>query len=334
MIRLAEFAEPGDEALCRLLVQVGVEEVVSALPWPAGGSGTSRSNAAVTRSEPPWSLVPLRLMQQGYLDLGLRLTVIEDSPPMDAIRLGRPGREEELEAVSELVRAMGALGIPVWCLNFMGGVGWARTSMTVPGRGGALVTAYDHDVLRGAPPVAGIGEVGREAMQANLRWFLERIVPVAEEAGVRLALHPDDPPLPAVRGIARLLASLDDLEAAIDTVPSAALGLTFCQGNITLMTDDLPAAIRRFAARGAIHFVHFRDVAGTPERFVETFHDEGPTDMAACMRAYLEAGVDAPLRCDHVATLHGDSNARAGYSTLGRLHAVGYIAGLRDACAT
>jgi mannonate dehydratase len=250
---------------------------------------------------------------------------------MDAIRLGRPGRDEELAAVAELVRTMGALEIPVWCLNFMGGVGWARTSLAVRGRGGALVTAYDHDVLRHAPPVAGIGEVGCEAMQANLRWFLERIVPVAEEAGVRLALHPDDPPLPAVRGIARLLASLDDLEAAIDTVRSPALGLTFCQGNIALMTDDLPAAIRRFAARGAIHFVHFRDVAGTPERFVETFHDEGPTDMGACMRAYLEAGVDAPLRCDHVATLHGDSNARAGYSVLGRLYAVGYIAGLRDA---
>ena len=104
--------------------------------------------------------------------------------------------------------------------------------------------------------------------------------------------------------------------------------MTMCQGNVTLMTDDLPAAISRFGGAGRIHFVHFRDVRGTPARFEETFVDEGPTDMAACIRAYVEAGVDAPLRTDHSPTLTGDTADVAGYPTLGRLHAIGYVQGL------
>ena len=96
--------------------------------------------------------------------------------------------------------------------------------------------------------------------------------------------------------------------------PSPANGMTFCQGNITMMTDDLPAAITRFGEAGRIHFVHFRDVRGTPESFVETFVDEGPTDMAACIRAYLDAGVDAPLRSDHSPTLARRHRPRAGLS--------------------
>ena len=104
--------------------------------------------------------------------------------------------------------------------------------------------------------------------------------------------------------------------------------MTLCQGNFALMTDDLPAAIRRFGAAGRIHFVHFRDVRGTPERFQETFIDDGPTDMAACIRAYVEAGVDAPLRTDHSPTLAGDTAVVPGYPVLGRLHAIGYVQGL------
>ena len=100
-----------------------------------------------------------------------------------------------------------------------------------------------------------------------------------------------------------------------------------------MMTDDLPAAIRHFGEAGRIHFVHFRDVRGTPESFVETFVDEGPTDMAACIRAYVDAEVDAPLRTDHSPTLVGDMALVPGYPTLGRLHAIGYVQGLIAACA-
>ena len=114
-------------------------------------------------------------------------------------------------------------------------------------------------------------------------------------------------------------------------MPSAYSGITVCQGNFTLMTDDLPGLIRRWGAQGKIFFVHFRDVAGDASRFIEVFHDEGPTDMLECMRAYHETGFDGPMRPDHVPALAGESNESYGYATLGRLFAVGYITGLRDA---
>jgi mannonate dehydratase len=96
------------------------------------------------------------------------------------------------------------------------------------------------------------------------------------------------------------------------------------------MTDDLPGAIRSFG-REKISFVHFRDVRGTPSRFEETWHDAGRTDMLACMQAYRDIGFDGVLRPDHVPTVEGDSNAHAGYSSFGRLYAIGYIRGLREA---
>ena len=127
------------------------------------------------------------------------------------------------------------------------------------------------------------------------------------------------------------MTSVEALERALSLVESEANALTLCQGNVALMTDDLPGAIRSLGAGGRIAFGHVRDVRGTPERFVETFHDEGPTDMLACMRAYREVGADVPMRADHVATLAGDVNDAPGYSTLGVLFAVGYLTGVREA---
>ena len=246
---------------------------------------------------------------------------------MDRLRLGVAGRDDELQSVLELIRVMGRLGIEVWCYNWMPVVSWSRTSVALPGRGGAEVTGFDSAVWAGValPDEAPVAE---ETLWETLAWFLERAVPVAEEAGVKLALHPDDPPLSPVRGIGRIIRTLDAYDRVFELQPSPANGMTFCQGNLTLMTDDLPAAIRHFGAAGRIHFVHFRDVRGTPERFVETFVDDGQTDMAACIRAYLDVGVDAPVRSDHSPALAGDSTLVPGYPTLGRLHAVGYLQGL------
>jgi mannonate dehydratase len=333
VVRIAEYVEPQQEHLARLLVQVGVTEVVSVLPR-TGSLHTSGTAAATTKSDQPWHVLPLALLKQHFADRGLALTVIEDAPPMERIRNGQPGREEELEAALTLIESMGKLEIPVLCVNFMAGTGWARTSTALPGRGGALVSGFDHALVDRLGGAADLPPLSPEQVWENLAWFVDGVKGALETAGVLLALHPDDPPIPSLRGVGRALASLDDLERVVRHAGSPNVGITFCQGNIALMTDDVPAAIRRFAALGAIHFVHFRDVRGTPEQFVETFHDEGPTDMNACMRAYAECGVDAPMRSDHVATLDGDSNDRPGYSTLGRLWAVGYMLGLREAAFT
>jgi mannonate dehydratase len=125
------------------------------------------------------------------------------------------------------------------------------------------------------------------------------------------------------------MRSLDAFDRVLGMADSAFHGITFCQGNFALLTDDLPAAIRHFGPK--IFFVHFRDVRGTPAHFVETFHDDGPTDMLACLRTYHEIGFDGPLRPDHVPALEGETNESAGYATLGRLFAIGYIKGLEEA---
>ena len=127
------------------------------------------------------------------------------------------------------------------------------------------------------------------------------------------------------------MRSVDAFERLLELAPSEANGITLCQGNFTLMTDDLPSVIRSFGEQGKIFFVHFRDVRGSPESFVETFHDEGQTDMLACMRAYRDTGFEGVLRTDHTPTLEGDAAAVAGYSRQARLFAIGYVTGLREA---
>jgi mannonate dehydratase len=127
------------------------------------------------------------------------------------------------------------------------------------------------------------------------------------------------------------MRSVENYQRLVDLVPSPVNGVCLCQGNFTLMTDDLPAAIRQFGRQDKIFFVHFRDVRGTPEKFHETFHDEGQTDMLACLQAYRDVGFEGVLRPDHVPTMEGDRNDRPGYSSIGRLFAIGYIKGLREA---
>ena len=193
-----------------------------------------------------------------------------------------------------------------------------------------MVTGYDHALMQNAP-LTEAGVVTEEQLWENFAYFLKQVVPVAEAAKVKLALHPDDPPLSPIRGVGRIMRSVEAFQRVVEMYPSDVNGLTFCHGNFSLMTPDVPGTIRHFGNQGKIFFVHYRDVQGTPEHFVETFHDIGQTDMLACMRAYREIGFEGVLRPDHVPTMEGDSNDNPGYSSIGRLYAIGYIRGLREA---
>lgn len=320
MFKLAEYLPPLPNATWTLARQAGVTHAVSNIP-PDGPDG------------PGWDYLPLLRMKTRFADAGLTLEVIETGFPwLHSAKLGLPGAEEEIARAETLLRNLGAAGIPVVCWNWMAGFNWTRTSTTTPSRGGALVTSYDHELMKNAPPTAD-GEVSDDRLWENLARFMERIVPVAEEAGVKLALHPDDPPISPIRGMARILRTPQAMRRAIDLVPSPANGITMCQGTFATMGADVPAEIRSFHNRGALHFVHFRDVRGTPERFVETFHDEGQTDMFAAMQTYHQLGFDGPLRPDHVPTMAGEENLAPGYDVLGRLFAIGYIKGLAEGAA-
>src|SRR5262249_55605718 len=154
-------------------------------------------------------------------------------------------RDEEIEQFCTLLRNMGRLDIPVICYNWMAIMNWMRTSTTTPSRGGAFVTSYDHEAMRNAP-LTDAGVVPEERLWENMEYFLQRVVRVGEEAKGRLPPHPDDPPLSPIRGIGRIMRSVEAFQRVIDMVPSEYNGITMCQGNFTLMTDDLPAAIRHF----------------------------------------------------------------------------------------
>src|SRR5436305_4993802 len=173
---------------------------------------------------------------------------------MDRIRLGLPGRDEEIEHLGEMLTNMGAVGIGVWCYNFMAVFGWLRTSTSTLARGRAFVTSYDHALMREAP-LTEFGTVSEERLWDNFAYFLERVVPVAKRARVKLALHPDDPPISPIRGIARIIASVDALKRAIELVPSEWNGLTFCQGTIATMGADILAAIRYFGEPQMTYFL-------------------------------------------------------------------------------
>jgi mannonate dehydratase len=316
-VKFAEYLREEDESQRRLFKQVGVDHAVLRLP-------------EADSTQPGLDLERLARIQRVLADSGLSLEVIEPITPMNAVKQGLPERDRELERVLALIEGMGRLGIPILCYNFMAVFGWLRSDFAIQGRGGALVTGYDHAAHAGAGPHPD-GPISDEQMWDNYAYFLDHAIPVAERSGVTLAMHPDDPPVSPIRGIARIMRSRENIDRAMSLSNSPAHKLTFCQGTFATMGVNIPDAIRHFADR--IAYVHFRDIEGTPRKFVETFHDNGMTDMWAAMQAYVEVGFDGPARTDHAPTLYGENNARPGYETLGRLYAIGYMRGLYEAAS-
>ena len=334
MIYLSEQLSARPAPLWELVKQCGVNYTVSLLQ---GAEQEQRMFASVGDGKivqgyadgmVPWSEAGIARDRATFASHGIEIIGIEDTAPMDLIRLGLPGRDEQIAQVIEQIRAMGKLGIRTLCYNWMAVSSWARTRTNVVSRGGALVTAFKLSDTRDMPLIAESGQYTKERLWEALKYFLDAVIPEAESANVRLGMHPDDPPLQEMRGMPRIMNSIENYRRLLDLYPSQSNGITLCQGNFALMTDDLPSVIREFGNRDAIAFVHFRDIVGNASDFEEAFHDAGQTDLPACIQAYKEVGFDGPMRPDHVPTMHGETNERPAYETLGRLFALGYIRGL------
>jgi mannonate dehydratase len=317
-MQLSELFYLNDDHKVRLASQVGITHAIVSV---------SSRLSQVSRDQ---YVKELQSIKAHFESAGLKFAGVESHPvPAEKIKLGLPGRDEEIENYIAVIKALAQLGVPLLCYNWMAGIGWYRTRVDLPGRGGALLTEFDNEEAK-KQGLTEWGEVSEDAIWRNLEYFLKAVIPVAEQVNVKMALHPDDPPLSPLRGIGRILTSAANFRRILNMVPSPVNGITFCQANFKLMEEDIAALAREWCAQKKLFFVHFRDVEGTRERFHETFHDNGPTDLAQMLQIYHEAGFEGPIRPDHAPTLDGETNERPGYAMGGKVLAIGYMKGVMD----
>jgi len=308
-----------DEELA-YVAQLGVKQVI------LGGTGITE--------ELPWDFLSLLQIKSRVESFGLQIAAIENIPEhiWHQVRVGGPERDRQLEDVLEIIRNLGRVGIPIFAYNWMPTVGvWGhwRQGQAGGGRGGAGLKSFDYELVKDAP-LTEEGEISAEAIHANHVYFLKAAVPVAEEYNVKLAVHPDDPPAPVLRGIGRTMISVETYQRVLDAVPSPYNGLEFCQGTVTEFADvggaRLPEVIRHFGRQGKIFFVHFRNIRGKFPKFDEVFQDEGDVDQYEAIKAYMEVGFEGPIRPDHTPRIAGDVDGHVGMA-----FAVGYLRALMQA---
>ena len=284
--------------------QSGVEHGVIRLPETGDFDLTDKSH---------WQTV-----YDGFKNYGITPVIVEPMPNEvhDHIKAGDEYRDASIERILKMLPIMDALDIRCICFNWMAHIGWLRTSNDITERGGARVTGFNiHDFQ----PVEA--KITKQALWDNYSYFLKAVLPVAEKHGIKLALHPDDPPRD-LGGVERIMTSAKNIDRAVNgIVKSDCLGITMCQATYHIMGEDLYKVIPYFADK--IFFVHFRNR--------ETFHDNGAIDMAAIMKLYHKCGIDVPVRVDHVPTMVGENMVNQGYDAIGRYFAIGYLKGILEA---
>ncbi len=308
-----------DDATLTWMAQLGLEHVVlQGTDWVDRDSKGYWSGADIKD-------LHARCQPFGMQLYSLMIPVAWLTPAM----LGDTARDAAIENVKRSIQAAGSSGVEMiewrWSPDFKWGadVGYYEAE----GRGGAGYKAFNYDSVADAAPFPDLGRIPRQQLWERLIHFTERVMPAAEQAGVKMSLHPKDPPVKSMRGVDRLLTDTDEIEAFLDAVDSPANGFTFCQGTVTEMGVDVIDAIRRIGGRQKIHHVHFRGVRGRVPHYVETFIDDGDVDMLAAMRAYKEVDYTGSLVSDHTPRITGDI---AG-GRVGRSYAHGYIRGLIQA---
>jgi len=283
-----------------------------------------------------WTVAELKQLRREIEDADLKLFAIENLDPAHwhDILLDGPRRDDQIEKVKTIIRRMGDAGIPVLGYNFsLAGVCGRVT--TPSGRGGALTLGMDgpaedeplpngvawNMVYDQAARPGILPAVTHEQLWDRLRRFLEAVVPVAEQSGVRLAAHPDDPPMPTMRGQPRLVYQPDMYQRLLDLVPSRSNALEFCVGTVAEMTDgDVHEAVDRYSGQGNIAYIHLRNVVGKVPHYRETFIDEGEVDMVRILAILDRNHFDGVIIPDHTPQMSCSAPWHAGMA-----HTLGFI---------
>lgn len=261
-----------------------------------------------------------------FVDFGIIPIVIEPMPNElhDHIKIGDKKRDACIEKVIKMFEYMDKFDIRTICFNWMAHIGWLRTSDSIEERGGALVTGFDLKDFKEVDK-----KITATELWNNYEYFIKAVIPYAEKFNIKLALHPDDPPLEKLGMVERIMINYENIKKAINLVDSKNLGVTMCQATYCMMGEDLYRIIPELSDK--IFFVHFRNAVGDKYKFRETFHDNGIIEMADIMKLYQQCNVNVPVRVDHVPLMAGEKQETAGYTALGRLYAIGYLKGILEA---
>jgi mannonate dehydratase len=328
-VKMKAGTQHGDsDAILRVLAGFGVNHICSRLP-------------SATMSE-AWSVEELTRLRERVESFGITLDMVplplssseisrSESP---AILLAKePDRQKHIDDISQMIRNTARAGIPSVKYNLTF-IGVPRSAPTI-GRGRARYSTFVYAEAKQDPPLTIAGPIDTDTYWERITYFLERVVPVAEEYKVRIACHPQDPGMPrgkGWRGVETVLGSVDGLKRFVSIKESPYHGLNFCQGTVSEMLqkpgEEIFDVIRYFGKRKKIFNVHFRNIAGGFLNFRETFIDDGDVDMLKAMRVYKEIGYDGMMMPDHVPTIEGDQGNLQGFA-----FAFGYIKALIAAVA-
>jgi mannonate dehydratase len=311
------------DADLRVLAALGVQHICSDLPsrnfddhWSV--AGLSRLRERVEKFGIKLDMVPLPL-SSSYIHR-------VENPHI--LRGKSPERDREIENICQMIRNAAKVGISAVKYN-LSVLGVVRTQST-RGRGGALYSTFVYSKAKQGPPPKETGPLNAETLWERITYFLERVVPVAEECKVRLCCHPHDPGMPRGKGfcgVERVLGSVEGLKQFVGIKPSPYHGLNFCQGTVAEMLDkpgeEIFDVIRWFGRRGKIFNVHFRNIKGGFLNFQETFPDDGDVDMPRALRVYKEVGYDGMIMPDHVPHIEADTGGAQAFA-----FAFGYIQAL------
>ena len=303
-----------------------------------------------------WPEESLQQMKKECEDHGLIFDVVESIPVSEDIKLGSANRDELIDVYCENIRRCAKYGVKCVTYNFMPVFDWTRTQLDKEDKDGSTSLVMYWDQMRGLDPLVddidlpgwdasytkdeikdlfkAYAVIGEEGLWDNLTYFLQKVIPVAEECGVRMAIHPDDPPYP-IFGLPRIITCEENLDRFLKIVDSPANSLCLCTGSLgCAKSNDVVAMIRKYSAMDRIAFMHIRNIRILDDgSFEESGHlsDCGSLDMYEVVKALVETGFDGYVRPDHGRMIWGEKG-RPGYGLYDRALGATYINGLFEAC--